>query len=144
MGHFCLYCMICPDIEGDFDLVGNRVGLVLDCMNVDAVGRPFPGSRFLPVLCTDFAGIAFVVVVGEDHCNVDIVEKAVDIAVNDPNCMNDIEDFEKEGVEEGLGKFGWGGIDFDLAFEDLDIYPGCYNGYCDRHMEDFCMTDFDP
>ncbi len=44
----------------------------------------------------------------------------------------------------GLGKFGWEGIDFDPVFGDLDIYPGCYNGYCDRHMEDFCMTDFDP
>jgi hypothetical protein len=98
----------------------------------------------LPDLCTDFAGIAFVVVVGEDHCNVDIVEEAVDIVVNDPNCTNGIEDFEKEEVEEGLGKFDWEGIDFDLAIEDLDIDPGCYNGYCDRHMEDFYMTDFDP
>jgi hypothetical protein len=133
-----------PDIEGDFDFVGNKVVLVLDCMNVGAVDRHFPGSKFLPDLCTDFAGIAFVVVVDEDHCNVGIVEEAVDIAVNDPNCMNDIEDFEKEEVEKGLDKFGWGGIDSDLAVEDLDIYPGCYNGYCDRHMEDFCMTDFDP
>ena len=133
-----------PDIEGDFDFVGNKVVLVLDCMNVDVVDRHFPGSKFLPGLCTDFADIAFVVVVGGDHYNVGIVAGAVDIAVNDPNCMNGIEDFEKEGVEEGLGKFDWGGIDFDLAVEDLDIYPGCYNGYCDRHMEDFCMTDFDP
>ncbi len=98
----------------------------------------------MPDLCTDFAGIAFAVVVDEDHCIVGIVEWAVDIAVNDPNCTNGIEGFEKVGVEEGLGKFGWGGIDFDLVFGDLDIDPGCYNGYCDRHMEDFCMTDFDP
>ena len=137
--------MIGPDIEGDFDLVGNRVVLVLDCKSVDVVGRHFPGNRSLPDLCTDFAGIVFVVVVvDEDHYNVDIVEEAVDIALNDPNCMNGIEGFEKVEVEEELGKFGWVGIDFDLAVEDLDIYPGCYNGYCDRHMEDFCMTDFDP
>ena len=136
--------MIGPDIEGDFDLVGNKAVLVLDCRSVDVVGRHFPGSRSLPDLCTDFAGIAFVVVVGEDHCNVGIVEEAVDIAVNDPNCMIGIEDFEKGEVEEGLGKFDWGGIDFDLAVEDLNIYPGYYNGYWDRHMEDFCMTDFDP
>jgi hypothetical protein len=134
-----------PDIEGDFDFVGNKVVLVLDCMNVGAVDRHFPGSKFLPGLCTDFADIAFaVVVVGEDHYSVGIVEEAVDIAVSDPNCMNGIEDFEKEGVEGVLGKLGWEGIDFDLAVEDLDIYPGCYNGYCDRHMEDFCMIDFDP
>jgi hypothetical protein len=113
-------------------------------MSVDVAGRHFPGSRFWPDLCTDFVDIAFVVVVGEDHCNVGIVEGVVDIAVNDPNCTNGIEDFEKVGVEEGLGKFDWEGIGFDLAVEDLDIYPGCYNGYCDRHMEDFCMTDFDP
>jgi hypothetical protein len=136
--------MIGPDIEGDFDLVGNKVVLVLDCMNVGVVDRHFSGSMFLPGLCTDFADIAFVVVVDEDHCKVGIVEEAVDIAVNDPNCKNGIECFEKEGVEEELGKFDWGGIDFDLAVEDLDIYPGCYNGYCDRHKEDFYMTDFDP
>jgi hypothetical protein len=106
--------MIGPDIEGDFDLVGNKVVLVLGCMKVGVVDRHFPGSKFSPGLCTDFADIAFVVV-GEDHCNVGIVEEAVDIAVNDPNCMNGIEDFEKEEVEEGLGKFDWGGIDFDLA-----------------------------
>jgi hypothetical protein len=98
----------------------------------------------LPDLCTDFAGIAFVVVVDEDHYSVGIVEWAVDIAVNDPNCTIGIEGFEKVEVEEELGKFGWVGIDFDLVFGDLDIDPGCYNGYCDRHMEDFCMTDFDP
>jgi hypothetical protein len=136
--------MIGPNIEGDFDLVGNKAVLVLDCRSVDVVGRYFPGSRSLPDLCTDFVDIGFVVVVDEDHCSVGIAEWAVDIAVNDPNCRNGIEGFEKVGVEEGLGKFDWGGIDFDLAVEDLDIYPGCYNGYCDRHMEDFCMTDFDP
>jgi hypothetical protein len=120
------------------------VVLVRDCTNVDVVGRQCPGSRSLPDLCTDFAGIAFVVVVGGDHCNAGIVAGAVDIAVSDPSCTNGIEGFEKEGAAEELGKFGWVGIDFDLAVEDLDIYPDCYNGYCDRHMEDFCMTDFDP
>jgi hypothetical protein len=128
---------------GGFDLVGNKVALVLDYMIVDVVGRHFPGSKFLPDLCTDFVGIAFVVV-GEDHCSVGIAEGVVDIALNDPNCKNGIECFEKEGDEEKLGKFDWGCIDFDLDVEDLDIYPGCYNGYCDRHMEDFCMTGFDP
>jgi hypothetical protein len=82
-------------------------------MSADVVGRHFPGSKFWPDLCTDSVGIA-IVVVGEDHCSFGIVEEAVDIAVNDPNCTNGIEDFEKVGVEEGLGKFGWGGIDFDL------------------------------
>ena len=75
--------MIGPDIEGDFDLVGNKVVLVLDCMNVVVVDRHFPGSKFLPGLCTDFADMALVVVVGGDHYNAGIVEEAVDIAAND-------------------------------------------------------------
>ena len=136
--------MIGPDIEGDFDLAGNKVVLVLDCKNVGVVDRHFPGNRFLLDLCTGFVGIAVVVVVGGDHCNAGIVAGAVDIAVSDPSCTNGTEGFEKEGAAEELGRFDWGGINFDLAVEDLDIYPGCYNGYCDRHMEDFCMTDFDP
>ncbi len=69
-------------------------------MSGDVAGRHFPGSKFLPGLCTDFVDIAFVVV-GEDHYNVGIVEGIVDIAVNDPNCTNGIEGFEKVGVEVG-------------------------------------------
>ncbi len=133
-----------PDKGGDLDLAGNKVVVVLGCTNVDVVDSRCPGRLFLPDLCTCFVHKAFAVVVGENCCNVDIVVEAVDIAGNDPNCMNGTGDFEKVEVEEGLDKFGLGDINFDLGVGVLDIYPDYYNGYCDRHMEDFCMTDFDP
>jgi hypothetical protein len=103
-------------------------------MNVDAVDSRCPGRLFLPDLCTCFVHKAFAVVVGGYRCNVDIVVEAVDIADNDPNCMNGSGGFEKVEVVEGSGKFGLGGIGFGLGVGGLNIYPDCYNGYCNRHM----------
>ena len=132
-----------PDKGGDLDLAGNKVVVVLGCTNVDVVDSRCPGRLFLPDLCNCFVHKAFVVEVGGNRCNVGIVVEAVDIADNDLNYMNGTGDFEKVEVVEGLDKFGLGGINFDLDVESLDICPGCYNDCCDRHIEDFCMTDFD-